>query len=120
MSSAAFGNDTLTSNSMWQDVFVCKLINNYSVGINSLESPENIFKIYPNPTDNFIFIDLSKMNVDKETEICIYSITGNLVRKSIFQDNLITMNVEELVNGVYIITVNSNGSYERQKFVIQR
>jgi hypothetical protein len=60
------------------------------------------------------------MNVDKETEISIYSITGNLVRKSIFQDNLITMNVEELVNGVYIITVNSNGSYERQKFVIQR
>jgi hypothetical protein len=120
MSSAAFGNDTLTSNSMWQDVFVCKLINDYSVGINSLESPKNIFKIYPNPTDNFIFIDLSKMNVDKETEISIYSITGNLVRKSIFQDNLITMNVEELVNGVYIITVNSNGSYERQKFVIQR
>ncbi len=105
---------------MWQDVFVCKLINDYSVGINSLESPKNIFKIYPNPTDNFIFIDLSKMNVDKETEISIYSITGNLVRKSIFQDNLITMNVEELVNGVYIITVNSNGSYARQKFVIQR
>ena len=121
-SSVVFGNDTITSTSNinWQDMYVCKLFNNTSTGTNPLESLKDNLKIYPNPTKDFILIDLSKVTSDKETEICIYSLTGNLVKKSKSQDNLVMMNVEELLDGVYIISINSNGSYERQKLIIQR
>ncbi|MCZ2357553.1 MAG: T9SS type A sorting domain-containing protein [Bacteroidia bacterium] len=120
MSSVAFGSDTLTSNNMWQDMFVCKLFNNYTVGINALECSKNNLKIYPNPASELITIDLKTKNANNETEIGIYSLTGCLVKKDKFQGNLIMMDVGELVNGVYIITVSSNGIYERQKLIIHR
>ena len=118
----AFGNDTLTStNSInWQDMFVCKLFNDYSVGINTRESFKNELKIYPNPASELITIDLKREKTNNETEIGIYSLTGSLIRKEKSKSNLIMMNVEELVNGVYIITVNSNGSFKTQKLIIQR
>ncbi len=118
-SSVAFGNDTLASTNsiLWQDMYVCKLFNDFSIGINPLESSKNKLKIYPNPANDFIFIDLEE---EKETEITIYSLMGNLVKKEKFNDNLIRVNVEGLVSGVYIIQIHSNGSFERQKFIIQR
>ncbi|MBX7243831.1 MAG: SBBP repeat-containing protein [Bacteroidia bacterium] len=119
MSEVAFGKDTLTSTNLWQDMFVCKVFNDYSVGISPFE-PVNNFKIYPNPASKSISIELGGEKAAKETEIGIYSLTGNLVKKEKYQENLIMIDIEELVNGVYILSVSSTGTVERQKLLIRK
>lgn len=120
MSSVAFGNDTLTSNHIWQDVFICKLFNDYSVGINALEYGKNNLKIYPNPACESITIDLKLESAINEVEISIYNLAGRLVKKDKFQGNPMMMNIGELANGVYVIVVNFNASFESHKLIIQR
>lgn len=121
-SSVAFGNDTLTStgNPLWQDMYLCKLYDNPSSGINAATSTPNHLKIYPNPTSESLNIDLTTNHANEEIQVSVYSLAGNLVKQARFQGKTQRLNVGELENGVYIISVHSNGIAERQKLIIQR
>jgi len=119
-SGVGFGEDTLTSTNLFQDVFISKLINDVAVGTITPDATQNNFKIYPNPSGDFIFLDVQKEIDNIEIEVNIYSLTGNLVMKKIFQNNPTKIDIEGLVNGIYFITVNSNISFKSQKLIIQR
>jgi len=120
--SVAFGDDILTSTASinWQDMFVCKLFNDFSIGMDATESSEQEVRMYPNPASDRIFIAISDADAAQGTEVEIYSVTGGLVRKASLHGSLMTVSVEGLVDGMYIIAVRSNGHVERQRVIVQR
>ena len=74
----------------------------------------NNFSIYPNPTSDFITIELK--NSDKE-KIQIYNANGQLVKELLVTDNY-KLDISNLSNGVYFISINKN-SLLSHKFIKQ-
>lgn len=98
-SNLVIGNDTLI-NAGYSDVFIAKLGDSFTSGISSYKN-SNI-KIYPNPTNNIIFIkDLSQV---EKSEVTIYDIQGKLIiMKEILENG--TIDLSDFTQGVYMIRI---------------
>lgn len=66
--------------------------------------------IYPNPTRDFIVIE----NVDYDI-IEVYNLTGNIVKTVV--DNMSKIDVSDLQNGVYFVTVKSGNNVLKSKIL---
>lgn len=80
---------------------------------------ENIFSIYPNPTTDFINLNLNKIDINSINEVKIFDINGvNILN----QTNNITNNIDvtSLNNGVYFIRIDSNEKSYIAKFNISK
>ena len=74
----------------------------------------DVFSIYPNPSSGIINIYSGK----KIKSLNIYNMIGNLVMIDNNYNNQFNLNVENLINGIYIIEVNlKDGSSFNSKFV---
>lgn len=79
------------------------------VGINEVEQS---FDIYPNPATDYIRI---KGNFNNSSVGTIHDQTGRLIKS--FDLNSEFIDVADFVNGLYIITIESNGSVATEQFV---
>jgi len=70
----------------------------------------NIIKVYPNPTDNYLFIGGNKT----PESISIYNLLG---KKVMFKRNIDKIKVSELSKGVYIIRISDGIGQTNRKFV---
>ena len=79
---------------------------NSSLSTNYYSNPTT-FKIYPNPTKDFLFIDTS---ISKISKIEIYSIIGSLVlsKKLTTTNSTEKLDISKLPNGVYFLKINSS------------
>ncbi|MGZ3865104.1 MAG: T9SS type A sorting domain-containing protein [Bacteroidia bacterium] len=85
------------------------------IGINTYFSPENL-SVYPNPTGDHFFVDantIEKLNID------LFDINGKHVLNKIV-NNKSTIDVKNLENGIYIMTIKSAGITINKKLVIVR
>lgn len=80
-------------------------VNDYSKGIES---------IYPNPTTSQLTLSLTSPKV---SSINIYSITGQLMKQVKAEGDKVNLDVSDLSNGNYIISITQDGNYARQQFV---
>ena len=88
--------------------------NLYFIGIE--ENQENTVALYPNPAGTFVRIDGLDENSCKE--ICIFDLTGRLVKQYSYCNEL---NVSDLHNGVYMLrVVNADGSFATAKLLISK
>lgn len=81
---------------------------------------ENNLTIYPNPTSDFINIDL-KQNMEVSS-ICLYNFIGEKVKYigDIASSNQISIDCKNLSKGVYFININlKNGQKENRKVIIK-
>jgi len=76
---------------------------------------ENIFSFYPNPANNYI--NITSNNIQDETTIRIFDITGKQVLKQTLIESV--LDVSMLHSGVYIIKINQNNKVEAQRLVIK-
>lgn len=89
----------------------------YEFGSTPLSTPEytkakDIFRIYPNPVHSTIYI--TKIDDSSISKVAVYSLTGNKV----FETVNTTLNVSNLTNGMYFITVEStDGNIATEKFI---
>lgn len=93
---------------VYQTVFLSKDavgVKDYSKGIDAL---------YPNPTSGKLVLDLESA---KASVISISSITGQLVKQLNATGNKVNLDVSELNNGNYIISIAQDGNFARQQFV---
>ncbi len=94
---------------------------------NSIDSDEssalNTFRIYPNPTKDFVNIDLQQFKT-KAATIQIFSSFGQLIHEQKFNslpDQIIELSTSEFGNGVYEIIVSINGSQRlNQSFLVHK
>jgi hypothetical protein len=83
------------------------------VGINEVNILD--LKIYPNPVSNILFIQLGE---NKSTEMNILSLSGKVV-KSIANNNVKSIDVSDLVQGIYILKVVTDKGVSTKRFVKQ-
>jgi hypothetical protein len=83
--------------------------------ITKAEEVESLnFDIYPNPVANELIVN----NLSNNFENISYQIF-DLSGKSLQTDKLTsTINVENLINGVYLLRLSSNGKSQMKKFVV--
>lgn len=86
------------------------------VAVNTINS-ESPFLIYPNPTKGELNISL-KNAPESGTEIMLYDQAGRLVLHEELQSNNLTLNVEALERGVYIVKASSTNNKTFRSLVI--
>ena len=85
--------------------------------ISGLSKSSNEFaEIYPNPTNGKIAVDIISM----PTIANIYTINNKLVQTNILNNTTNLIDVNNLVNGIYIITLQSDKETIVKKFVKQK
>ena len=76
------------------------------------------FKIYPNPAQSYVTIDLGQ-DSNNDVTVFIYDITGKLVMQNLLRGN--TLDVSGLFGGLYIVKLaGKNINVQPVKLLIQR
>ena len=92
-----------------------------STFISNLDGDISSFNIYPNPiSDNYL--NLIYDNSSDNTELNIFDITGKNVFNKLFEGNgfqLRSINLPNLNNGIYIVSLCSKGSVLQKKLVVR-
>lgn len=82
-----------------------------SVGVEE-QTINNKISIYPNPTSNVLTIK----NIDSKIEsISIFDLTGKIIETVVYNTN--TIDVRNLVNGIYFIQINTANGLYNTKFI---
>ncbi len=97
------------------DGFVLKISPNMPVGLNEKNSNTNL-TLHPNPTSDQLF--LSGLDSFQNTPYRIHDLMGTLIESGKLKDNQ-TIPVSHLKKGVYLLSVEQQGSSIRQKFIKQ-
>ncbi len=103
-------NGTLKNGPVW----IASSTSCWGVGIDENENFSSI-KIYPNPFNNNVIID----GIEEETLISLFDISGKLIYSKIEKSSSANLNTEDLINGIYLIKLNSNSGTRSFKMVKQ-
>lgn len=80
---------------------------------------QQALSIFPNPADDMVNIMFNKAD---NAEISIRNIQGQVIKQDVFNFNSgnssYLLNTSELPNGVYTVTINSDGTTVTQKIVV--
>ena len=75
------------------------------------------FKIFPNPTENILNIDLLDMNKIVRYDYQIVDVLGNIVAEKTLQDCKESINIQNLEKGVYFICIKIANSTASKRFI---
>lgn len=82
------------------------------------EKEMNALSIYPNPANTILNVFSSQIDVDV---IQVFNVFGQKVRADVIKDeSSIKINVSDLPNGIYFVTVSCGNNIFKKKFVISR
>jgi len=80
---------------------------------------KNGFKLYPNPADDSVSIDLGK-NYNTVNNLSIYNIQGQQVTNRQITQQKTTVSTQSLASGIYIVELSSNEGFKTvEKLVIK-
>lgn len=86
--------------------------------VNSIQKQDLKFTLYPNPSKEKLNINFS--DVFKNTSLAIYDVTGRLIKTidKITTNNL-TVDISDLQQGMYLISLQTEGSITTKRFIKQ-
>ncbi|MBO3116993.1 T9SS type A sorting domain-containing protein [Winogradskyella sp. DF17] len=91
-----------------------------SIDDNSLE---NLISVYPNPTDNQLFIEASGTLLNQTLDIDLYDINGRFILDTTFSplngQNNLAVDVSNLQPGMYLLKVGSEDRFINKKIIIE-
>ncbi len=90
-----------------------------STDIAQLKEKSNALSIYPNPSSFLVFVE-NNAGVFNEAEITITNLLGAVVYTTSYTGKKIKLELNELNNGVYYLSVNSAEIKEARKIVIAK
>ncbi|WP_040254003.1 endonuclease [Psychroserpens mesophilus] len=97
----------------WDIAANCDDLGEHTQTLSLDEVDLNAFKVYPNPVNNILHIDL---NSSKETQIEVYNVLGKrVISKTIHNSS--TLNTEQLTDGIYILRVTQGNSTISKKLI---
>jgi hypothetical protein len=76
------------------------------VGLKEFKAKDLALKIYPNPFADILTIEID-VNENKETELILYNTLAQVVKRVIFTQNS-KVDVRDLIDGVYLVTIIRN------------
>ena len=88
------------------------------------QSQDSDFLLYPNPNNGILNILINSNELNQDAKIKIFDVLGKLVYEKNFFDNdysqNLTLNIDNLTSGVYIITVGINEKATSKKLIITK
>lgn len=88
-----------------------------STGIAEEKFNEQNISVYPNPVSNSLTLQIGDKNLNEETLLQVFDISGKLIREEKLSGNRI--DVSALANGFYVLALTANGKMQQQKFIVQ-
>src|SRR5690606_33995270 len=93
------------------------------LNIDAISLNTNLFKVYPNPTTNKLFVQFpSEINFSNpELELKVYNLQGRqiLEAKNILIDNTTSLDVSKLSISQYLLVVKKDGLLKAKKFIVE-
>jgi subtilisin-like proprotein convertase family protein len=77
-------------------------------------------KIYPNPTSGFVNIDLGNQNLESNSIVKLFDIQGRIISTKEMKTAVDNINISNLSDGVYIITIENGSSKTTKKIVLAK
>ncbi|MEN8121877.1 MAG: linear amide C-N hydrolase [Bacteroidota bacterium] len=88
--------------------------------INQILNTEKLIKVYPNPVNQFLKVELPFYEND-QVHITILNISGQVVydeiKNNVHENEYLKININSLQNGLHVLTIKSEGSAYEQKFI---
>lgn len=81
----------------------------------------NNYLVYPNPANDVLFVEPTDNLFNETLQIFIFDISGRVILSESFTGRL-TLNVSEIKNGMYLVSIRNKSGYPLsiQKIIIQR
>ena len=97
-------------------LYFCDLEPSLSIQSNDLSSKVSVF---PNPANNRLYVNLDQ-NLVNETHYKLYDLQGRLVisKKSATSES--NINIENLVEGIYLLSIENGTDRTTKKIIIKR
>ena len=93
-------------------------INHSTSNVNN--NNENKIMIYPNPAVDIINIDLPNSSDNKQFELTLTDILGNVVTVNYkYAQKSININVSNLARGVYFLKISNNSYVKTEKIILK-
>lgn len=77
-------------------------------------------KIYPNPTTGFVNIDLGNQNLESNSIVKLFDIQGRMISTKEMKTAIDNVNISNLSDGVYLITIENGSSRTTKKIVLAK
>lgn len=92
-----------------------------TTGINSAINDASLIRIFPNPANEFIGIQLNHLTAET-IELELYDLTGKLLQKTaLYQGSTVAyFDTRNLYNGTYVISVPGKDGPKKQKVIVNR
>ena len=113
---SASGSSPTNDDYLWVDNL--SFSGSVPVGISEMNI-SNITSIYPNPASDVVTLEINNASYE-DMELTIYTTTGVLVKSELLKYNQQQINVADLSNGIYTVTLQSKNWKENQQLIIQR
>ena len=73
---------------------------------------KNQLSIFPNPTNGELNI-----RVNQNSTVSLYDMNGRLIKSTYLNSSLLNWDISEFKNGIYLLTIESNGNITSQKVI---
>ena len=87
---------------------------------NNLEAPDNLVKLYPIPSESFVYLDLN-LNEVSEVLVSIKGIDGKIIAErfygSMSGSNVMPLDISAFAKGIYVVEFIINDSLVTKKFI---
>lgn len=83
------------------------------------ELAQREIKIYPNPTQGQLKIEISDLGDDEEVNLTIYNVQGKKILSEKTSENYTIMDISSNPSGVYILQINIKGEISTWKIIKQ-
>lgn len=97
-------------------------ISEFEVVTSIVDLEEPSYCVYPNPANNFIYLRTENTPdfSGRENDIQIIDLEGKIIMrtKAHFTGNLLSLNVNSLNSGIYVLLINSRGKLLRSRIII--
>lgn len=113
---SASGSTPANDDYLWVDDLA--FTGSVPVGISELNSNSSII-IYPNPAMDVVTLEINKASYE-DMELTIYTSAGKLVKSELLKHQQHQLNVADLSNGIYTITIQTKHWKKNQQLIIQR
>ncbi|MBK9283811.1 MAG: T9SS type A sorting domain-containing protein [Sphingobacteriaceae bacterium] len=94
--------------------FVSNVTVNLCTGLSNLTNELKGLQVYPNPAINSVIVEL---NNGKEKNIMLTDLSGRVISEKTTTDNKVSVDLNKLSNGLYLIKVQSGNAVETIKLI---
>ena len=89
------------------------------VGIKNFKLNDVTIKIYPNPANDIMNIDINEIDHTQPLQLTIYDVLGKTVYSSSLSQMLNTFNTSHWIKGVYTMSLSQNQNSIYKKIIIE-